>query len=137
MLLSYRTDAEEEPPLDQSPLEVSVSCDGTWQRRGHQSLYGMQAAISVDTRKVLDYEIQSKSCTEYHLHGNWDHTSEAYKKWYEQHQSTCHINYWSTSNSMEAFGSKKMWCRSLKKRNLMYTTYVGDGDSAAQGNCRG
>ena len=107
-----------------------MSCDGTWQRRSHQSLYGMQAAISVDTRKVLDYEIQSKICTECQLHGNWDHRSEAYKKWYEQHQPTCHINYWSTYNSIEAFGSK-MWRRSLKKRNLISTTYMGDGNSAA------
>jgi hypothetical protein len=42
------------------PVDVAVSCDGTWQRRGHQSLYGVQAAISADTKKVLDYEIQSK-----------------------------------------------------------------------------
>ena len=28
------------------PLNIAVSCDGTWQKRGHQSLYGVQAAIS-------------------------------------------------------------------------------------------
>ena len=60
-----------------------------------------------------------------------DPTSGAYKKWYEQHEHTYQINYRSTSDSMETFGSKKMWCRSMEKRNLMYTTYVGDGDSAA------
>ena len=32
---------------------------------------------------------------------------------------------------MKAFSSKKMCCRSLEKRNLMFTTYVSDGDSAA------
>jgi hypothetical protein len=29
-----------------TPLNIPVSCDGTWQRRGHQSLYGIEAAIS-------------------------------------------------------------------------------------------
>ena len=33
-------------------LDISVSCDGTWARRGFQSLYGMVSAIHVDTGKV-------------------------------------------------------------------------------------
>ena len=34
--------------------DVAVSCDGTWARRGFQSLYGMVSAISVQTGKVVD-----------------------------------------------------------------------------------
>ena len=43
----------------------------------------------------------------------------------------CKINYHASSNSMEAYGAKKIWCRSLAKHNLRYTTYIGDGDSAS------
>ena len=34
-------------------LDIAVSCDGTWARRGFQSLYGMVSAIHVDTGKVI------------------------------------------------------------------------------------
>ena len=36
-------------------MDITVSCDGTWARRGFQSLYGMVSAIHVDTGKVMDY----------------------------------------------------------------------------------
>ena len=34
------------------PIDTAVSCDGTWQKRarGHDSLFGVQAAISVTTK---------------------------------------------------------------------------------------
>ena len=48
---------DDNPPSDHGeelsvspPLDIAVSCDGTWQRRGHQSLYGVQAAISSESR---------------------------------------------------------------------------------------
>ena len=112
-------------------MDVAVSCDGTWQRRGHQSLYGIQAAIAADTIKVLDYEIQSKYCAECQAHSGWDQTTTNYQTWKAGHHPTCNINYSASSNSMEAFGAEQMWCRSLKKHNLRYTIYIGDGDSAS------
>ena len=42
--------------------DTSVSVDGTWQRKGFTSTNGVITAISVDTRKVLDVAILSKSC---------------------------------------------------------------------------
>ena len=42
--------------------DVSVSCDGTWQRRGFSSLNGSFTAISVDSGKILDTEIMSRYC---------------------------------------------------------------------------
>ena len=114
-------------------MEVANIATGTSQKTNQQPPHH----ATPDDDALLDeefdrhnYEIQSKSFTECQSHGNWDPTSGAYKKWYEQHEHTCQINYRSTSNSMETFGSKT-WCRSMEKRNLMYTTYVGDGDSAA------
>ncbi|GFW67701.1 uncharacterized protein TNCV_3445731 [Trichonephila clavipes] len=43
-------------------VECGVSVDGTWQRRGHSSLNGCVAVLSIDTGKVLDSEVMSKWC---------------------------------------------------------------------------
>ena len=36
-------------------IDIGVSCDGSWARRGFSFLYGLVAVMSVDTRKVIDY----------------------------------------------------------------------------------
>ena len=41
-------------------VDVGVSCDGSWARRGFSSLFGLVAVISVDTGKILVYHILSK-----------------------------------------------------------------------------
>lgn len=41
---------------------VAVSCDGTWQERGFQSLNSVFAALTIDTGKVLDVEAMSRTC---------------------------------------------------------------------------
>ncbi|KAG8179531.1 hypothetical protein JTE90_025758 [Oedothorax gibbosus] len=38
-------------------INISVSYDGTWQKRGHTSLYGIGIVIEVLTGLVVDYEI--------------------------------------------------------------------------------
>jgi hypothetical protein len=100
-------------------LDIPVSCDGTWQKRGHQSLYGIQAAISSDTKKVLDYAIQSKVCKECQIHSGWDRSTEANQKW------KVVININATSTTMHhgiiwwpKYGAREIWCRSLEKHNL-------------------
>ena len=42
--------------------DVGVSVDGTWQRKGFTYLNGVITAISIDSGKVLDTAILSKSC---------------------------------------------------------------------------
>ena len=43
-------------------LDVAVSCDGTWQRRGYSSLNGVVAALSMKTGKIVDVEAMNCSC---------------------------------------------------------------------------
>jgi len=43
-------------------VDVRVSCDGTWQKRGFQSNNGIYVAISVYNGKVLDLEVMSRVC---------------------------------------------------------------------------
>ena len=118
------------------PIDTAVSCDGTWQKRGHQSLFGIQAVISVGTRKVLDYEIQSKHCHACQFRGQWDKMTSAYRQWMDAHRPHCQINCHASSNSMESAGAKEMWSRSVEKHNLRYTVFVGDGDSSTHKNIK-
>ena len=46
---------------DNQVVDTTVSCDGTWQKRGFQSLNGVFVAISTETDKVLDVEAMSRS----------------------------------------------------------------------------
>lgn len=38
------------------------SFDGSWHKRGHNSLYGIGCVIDVLTGLVVDYEVMSKYC---------------------------------------------------------------------------
>ena len=44
------------------PVEIAVSFDGTWAKRGFTSLTGVVFVISLDTGEVLDYHVLSKTC---------------------------------------------------------------------------
>ena len=50
------------PSASIQTIDVGVSVDGTWQRRGFSSNNGVVTAISIDTGKVVDVEIMSKIC---------------------------------------------------------------------------
>lgn len=101
-------------------LDVAVTVDGTWMKRGHSSLHGVVTAISADTGKVLDMEVESKFC---HICAHQEHTGE------NDHE--CRVTHHGPSGGMEAAGAVKIFGRSMEKHGLMYTTYIGDGDSKA------
>lgn len=94
-----------------------VSVDGTWQRRGYMSLNGCVSAISIDTGKVLDFEVLTQYCKTCEMNIT----------------SSDHIcaNYKGSSGNMEAVGAFRIFERSLIKRDLQYIEYYGDGDSKA------
>ena len=48
-------------PHDQV-IDVGVSIDGTWAKRGHGSQFGVVAAIARDTCKIVDVKLMSKFC---------------------------------------------------------------------------
>jgi hypothetical protein len=43
-------------------LDLTVSLDGTWKKRGHQSMYGIVFLIEADSGYCLDFETLSKRC---------------------------------------------------------------------------
>ncbi len=60
-------------------VKCAVSCDGTWQRRGHSSLNGCVTTLSIETGKCLDIEVLStrKPTTFGRVLTNSFHMSEA------------------------------------------------------------
>ena len=113
--------------------EAAVTVDGTWQRRGHCSKIGVVFVISVVTGEVLDYDVKSMICHECVSHKNDDRLSQAFIDWYSVHKDYCFINHVGSSDSMETEGAITIFLRSIKTRNLKYTTFVGDGDSGCYG----
>ena len=115
-------------PLDEV-IDVIVTVDGTWQKRGHTSLFGIVVAIAWKTGQVLDIEVLSKHCPACSKKSGWDAESEEYKEWFEEHKDTCQCNHTGSSNAMEIEGVKKIWLRSVADLKLRYTTFIGDGDA--------
>ena len=51
-----------------------------------------------------------------------------FSNWYSSHKGSCCINHEGSSSSMEAKGAAELFLRSIEKRNLVYTSFAGDGD---------
>ncbi|XP_048243127.1 uncharacterized protein LOC125376009 [Haliotis rufescens] len=121
---------EQQTVSNDVPLDITVSYDGSWQKRGHTSNYGVGAVIDVLTGLVIDYEVLSKYCHACTLHINslGQDTTE-FRQWYEGHAGRCCQNYEGSSNAMEVEAAKRLWSRSLEKHNIRYTCILSDGDS--------
>ena len=95
------------------PDEIAVSTDGTWMRRGHSSLYGLQTVISFDTRQVLDVEILSKFCSQCSAWNakrqKGEITAEKHAEWKATHQAACSVNTTSSAPGMECEAVLKLW----------------------------
>ncbi|KAJ8874900.1 hypothetical protein PR048_022790 [Dryococelus australis] len=114
---SMKTAAEEAIQLNDGDKNIPVAFYGTWQKRGHTSKNSVTAATSVDSGKVLDFEVLTKHC----FKCNFPTEEHNYDK----------KNYEDTSGRMEAAAAVKIWNRSEKDRNVCYTELLGDGDSVA------
>ncbi|GFW84512.1 uncharacterized protein TNCV_456931 [Trichonephila clavipes] len=123
-------DLNDEEKKETGVLDITVSFDGSWQKRGYKSLYGIGVVIDLLTGLVIDYEILSKYCTECtaavrDLSGD----SSNFAIWYEGHKSECQINHTGSSSSMEMEAAAILWQRSIKECNMRYTCILSDGDS--------
>ncbi|KAI0243324.1 hypothetical protein LSAT2_015918 [Lamellibrachia satsuma] len=110
---------------------VTVSCDGSWQRRGFQSKNGVATVLSVNPRgpaKVVDVHVSSNYCNTCKTQAS--KLSEAeFNAWYENHKGRCQKNHDGSAGAMEPDGMLKIFRRSEEKHGLVYTGYLGDGDS--------
>ena len=120
------------PPVgwEGEPVDVTVTFDGTWMKRGFVSNYGVLVVISWDTGRVLDTIVLSKYCAKCsRMRGKFPEDSDEFKQWYALHELKCNANHKGSSPAMEVEGAKILWGRSVERLNLRYTTVVSDGDS--------
>lgn len=117
-------------------IDISVSFDGTWHKRGYTSLHGVGVCIDVLTGLVIDYEILSKYCHACKLKEAQNLPDDELALWKEQHSNDCCVNHEASSKSMEQTAASIKWGRSLRKYNFRYTEMLSDGDSAAYATVR-
>uniref|UniRef100_A0A0B7BRA0 Mutator-like transposase domain-containing protein n=1 Tax=Arion vulgaris TaxID=1028688 RepID=A0A0B7BRA0_9EUPU len=126
------SEAAKELKDEQGP-EVTVSCDATWQRRGFVSKNGVSTVLSVNTNKgpskVLDSYVSSNHCAKcLNAKKRFPNIAD-YQEWFKTHASNCQQNHIGSSGKMEPDGIMNIFRRSEKNHNLIYTGYLGDGDS--------
>lgn len=135
-LAAYKTAAESSMKLaaieakkidhvDSIPC-LRVSIDGSWQKRGHNSLHGIVSAMSGN--KCIDIDIRSKHCFGCRM---WQSKkgSPEYLCWKVEHQ--CDVNHEKSSGAMESAGAVAIFSRSLEKHGIIYKEYLGDGDTSS------
>lgn len=113
-------------------LNLAVSFDGTWPKRGHTSKLGVGLVIDVRTGLIIDFHVMSLHC---HLCSTTgaklkDRSDAAFIQWRDHHMQagTCTQNYRGSSGGMEVEAAKVLWRRSLSHK-MRYTILVGDGDT--------
>jgi len=113
------------------PVDIEVSVDGTWQRRGYSSLYGVVLAIAAASGKVVDFAVKSRICISCQHHAKLDPNCDEYKRWAEAHiaNGECSKNFDGSAKAIECTAAVEIWRRSVSLHNLRYTTFIGDGDS--------
>ena len=109
-------------------LDIMVSFDGTWQKRGFTSLYGVGVVIDIMTGLIVDYHLLSKYC-----HACAQNKSvmsdHDFHVWKATHDDCCQ-NHEESSKKMEQVAAEVMWQRSVEF-GFRYTQMLADGDSQA------
>ena len=113
-----------EPDKD-GVLDISVSFDGSWQRRGHCSHNGVALVIDLVTGFPIDFEVLSNYCNKCKIAEGLPVDAE----WKAKHAVNCPKNFDGTANAMEAECAERLWKRSIVKNKFRYTTMLSDGDS--------
>ena len=126
--LSLKKAVSEEIAHYDNRESIVVSGDGSWRKRGFQSLHGVSSLIGNFSGKVLDIIIKSSYCAAYIL---WENKigTEKYIEWLENHEAERQKNHEGSSGKMEVDGILEMFSRSEELHKIKYKYYVGDGDS--------
>ena len=82
------------------PIDVTVTYDGTWSKRGFTALYGAGVVAAWDTGRVLDTKVMSRYCGPCALH-RAELDDDDFQRWYEMHKAFCKLNHTKLSPSME------------------------------------
>jgi hypothetical protein len=111
-------------------LDIAVTCDGTWSKRGHTATHGVVVVIAWETGQVPDFEILTERCTACSLHmTEFGEGLKAFEEWFEKHKGACQRTHTGSSPAMECEGAVRIWKRSAETRHLRYTEVISDGDA--------
>ncbi|GFX35893.1 uncharacterized protein TNCV_4214151 [Trichonephila clavipes] len=111
-------------------IDVSVSYDGTWQKRGHTSNLGLGIIIDILSGLVLDFEVLSKYCHNCVVAGRDMGVDWAeFHIWQKGHADECDKNFDGTSGAMEMHAALIMWRRSISDCQMRFVSMLSDGDS--------
>lgn len=118
-------------PNDNDVVEIGVSYDGTWSKRGYTANFGIGFVISVDTGEILDYDFESKLCMECSsAKRDLGEDTNEFDIWFTGHKDKCSQSHIGSSGSMECGIAKKIWGRS-SEYGIQYKFMICDGDSKA------
>ena len=108
--------------------DLTVSGDGTWQKRGHTSKNGVVTLIGVKSGKAIDTEVLSTSCQVCNLYKG-PKEGEEYEEWLEAHQGECSKNHDAAAGMVEVSGMTRIFERSKELYKVRYKEYIGKGDT--------
>ena len=124
-------------PLTNS-VHAVVSYDGAYQIRskkcgGGYSPYCFAAAISVETAKVVSYDVACNSCRQCNMYAsklrNQEITEEQHHEWFLEHQSKCPAKYSEYASVHLESLLAPLVARQAYDRGIIFTGVVSDGDN--------
>lgn len=118
---------EEIAALPEGRKGLSVSGDGTWRKKGFNSLQGVSSLIGIESDKVIARCVKNSYCKGCKEMENKKETAE-YEEWYEVHKDVCQANHTGCAGKMEVNGILDM-IKELFTKGIMIEFYIGDGDS--------
>jgi len=108
-------------------LDIAVSYDGSWQKRGYTSHNCVASVIDLVTGLPIDFEVLSNYCSKCSILGSKENNDNSAQK----HAASCSKNFDGSSGAMEIEAALRIWKRSISDHKLRYTTMLCDGDSKA------
>ena len=112
-------EAKQQAMVTTGTEDLTASFDGTWMKRGFQSLVGLVSCIGVFTNKIIGIDVLHKYCPM--CKGN----DEC------KYGDKCRINYQGSSGGMEPVGAVSIIKKIYDSYKVKITQYLGDGDSKA------
>ena len=112
-------------PDDNIILNVAVSFDGAWHRRGHSSHNGLASVIDMFTGLPLDHAVLCNFCHKCAAAANQPSDPSSERKHLEDYTK----NFNGSSNAMEVESALQLWGRSVEVNKMRYTTMLCDGGS--------
>ena len=103
-----------------------IHIGGSWQKRSHSSMKGYFAGVN--NSKVINRHGMSKYCKQCQF---WEHKKDTDEYENYKYFHICSINHQKSSGAMESTGAIELFRRCVSTNNLIYSEYLGDGDTSS------